>query len=64
MSVNGAEIPLHADVGDNFYFNPGTLTAFPVTVVARNTEGDEASLVISSAGDIFGDNYLDFDALL
>ena len=66
MSVNGVEVPIHTGVGDNFYFDIGMRTnaEFPLTILARNTEGDEATLVISSAGEIFGDNLLDFDALL
>ena len=66
MSVNGIEVPVHSDVGDNFYFNIGPRTngEFPLTLLARNTEGEEATLVISNPGDIVGENYLSFDALL
>ena len=66
MTVNGVEIPIHNNVGDNFYFNigPRTDAEFPLTLLARNTEGDEATLVISSAGDIIAESYLNFDSLL
>lgn len=66
MSVNGIEIPLHNSVGDNFYFNigPRTDAEFPLTLLARNTEGEVATLVISSPGDIVAESYLNFDSLL
>ena len=66
MSVNGNEVPIHNGVGDNFYFNigPRTDAEFPLTILARNTEGEEATLVISSPGDIVGESYLNFDSLL
>ncbi|CAG5105612.1 Oidioi.mRNA.OKI2018_I69.chr1.g2287.t1.cds [Oikopleura dioica] len=55
MSINGRELSLSNGVGDNFYFDG-----------ARNTEGDEATLVISTASDIDNNvgSFLDFDALL
>ena len=65
VSINGMELSLSNGVGDNYYFDGGALSGeFPLTILARNTEGDEATLVIETADKIVGDSYLDFDALL
>jgi len=66
ISVNGVEIPRHDGVGDNFYFNMGPRTngEFPLRILARNTEGEEATLNIFSPGDIVGESYLYFNSLL